>query len=170
MREVIGNLIITNLSKYLERSNKNFLTSHCLRQSVIDICEGKTFLNEFSFFIFYFLLAASLRASKELIKLQSTTVEGPLPQNLKDDDGDDDAGKALVTNHERKVVEGTIITNWNESINPGVNARQPLTAAEKFKQKEMEKNANWWTKYYASKAKRVCLYKRRRRRRRSFRN
>jgi len=28
-----------------------------------------------------------------------------------------------------------------------------LTTAEKLKRNEMEKTANWWTKYYASKAR-----------------
>ena len=38
----------------------------------------------------------------------------------------------------------------NESPDDGPRV---LTTAEKLKRTEMEKTANWWTKYYASKAR-----------------
>jgi hypothetical protein len=48
---------------------------------------------------------------------------------------------------------GKSLTDLNESSEILLETRRILTTAEKLKRNEMEKTANWWTKYYASKAR-----------------
>lgn len=45
------------------------------------------------------------------------------------------------------------LTNLNELSEISPENNRILTTAEKLKRNEMEKTANWWTKYYASKAR-----------------
>jgi hypothetical protein len=59
-----------------------------------------------------------------------------------------------TTNDEKTPDElGKSLTDLNESSEILLETNRILTTAEKLKRNEMEKTANWWTKYYASKAR-----------------
>jgi hypothetical protein len=64
---------------------------------------------------------------------------------LEDDDG---ATKAQSTSKGRNKKQ-------DESDEEEVVEERPLTTLEKIKRNKMEKEAGWWNKYYASKAKLV---------------
>lgn len=61
----------------------------------------------------------------------------------------------LIRDYLQRIARPTTTTTTTTTVSPIIDESQTLTNAQLFKQKQMEKTANWWNKYYASKAKLV---------------
>ncbi|CAF1117580.1 unnamed protein product [Adineta ricciae] len=147
MKEIVGNLVVTDLQKYLETpknylrfkseefgepsSNRIWYDFNRVRKSVIDAYEAAIAGNDRG--------VANRQLSvfeKEagLEKVISDNQEG-----FKHTEGDNDD----TSSEERKFSAANTIDDTHRE----------LTSSDRFKRNELEKTATWWSKYYASKAK-----------------
>ncbi|CAF4888115.1 unnamed protein product, partial [Rotaria sp. Silwood1] len=167
MKEVIGNLVVTNLQKYLEKPVQPLTTTgqavadavnelskripydfNRVRRSVIDAYEAalaeqdeslrKTKLDEFENSV-----GRNEDRNDSLAPIISADSSG---QKKKDGDGSD--GKTDKEKNGLNESDPTLESSIDKK-----HGNEPLTTLEKIRRNEMEKAAGWWHKYYASKAK-----------------
>ncbi|CAF2442501.1 unnamed protein product [Rotaria sp. Silwood2] len=167
MKEVVGNLVVTNLQKYLEKpieplssggqavadavnelSKRIPYNFNRVRRSVIDAYEatlaaqdeslGRKKLDEFE---------SSAGRDRACTDSQVAIINDD-SLDRKKREGNESGGKS------DKEKDGSREPNsTTESPSNGINGDEPLTTLEKVKRNDMEKAAGWWHKYYASKAR-----------------
>ncbi|CAF5094757.1 unnamed protein product, partial [Rotaria sp. Silwood1] len=167
MKEIVGNLVVTNLQKYLEKpvhlltpndqavvDTVNELSKRIpynfnrVRRSVIDTYEaalvaqdeslGRTKLDKFE---------SNAGRDRDDSDSQAPIIHADsLRQGKKR--GDESGRKSEKEEDGLKESDST-----PESPNNRKYGNEPLTRLEKIKRNDMEKTAGWWHKYYASKAK-----------------
>ncbi|UJR23948.1 hypothetical protein I4U23_026916 [Adineta vaga] len=168
MKEVVGNLVVTDLQKFLHRPfQKLSPTEEALanainemskampydfnrvRKSIVDAYEaalasknkdiGKEKLSKFE---------KEAGKDKDERDSQRAIINADALSETKEDDDDDD--KAT----DKGDTELKNISTTDELVTTADNTEdRPLKTVEKVKRDEMEKSAGWWNKYYASKAK-----------------
>ncbi|CAF4097606.1 unnamed protein product, partial [Rotaria sordida] len=167
MKENIGNLVVTNLQKYLEKPSHlltpndqavadavNELSKRIpynfnrVRKSVIDAYEASLVAQD-----------VSLRKTK-LVEFESNAgrdrgdsdSQAPIIHadslGQRGKGGGESGGKSDKEKDRLKESDST-----PESPSNRKHGNEPLTTLEKIKRNDMEKTAGWWHKYYASKAK-----------------
>ncbi|CAF1570693.1 unnamed protein product, partial [Rotaria sordida] len=168
MKEIAGNLVVTNLQKYLEKSIHrstpndqaaadavNELSKRIpynftrVRRSIIDAYEasltpqneslGKTKLVKFE---------SNAGRDRDDGDSQASIIHADsLGQRKKEND---ESGRKSDKEEEDGLRESDLTS---ESPSNRKHGNESLTTLEKIKINDMEKTAGWWHKYYASKAK-----------------
>ncbi|CAF3469754.1 unnamed protein product [Rotaria socialis] len=161
MKEVVGNLVVTNLQKYVRKP------AHSLLKIDQDMAAA---VNELS-----------KRISYDFNRVRRSVIDAYEAVQAA---GDDDLGKRKLLEFERETARGNQIAitnadssrqgkgandepgeksnNKNDDSKESDSAQPPSSEAhisessmalERKKRNDMEKAAGWWHKYYASKAK-----------------
>ncbi|CAF3109617.1 unnamed protein product [Rotaria sp. Silwood2] len=171
MKEIVGNLVVTNLQKYLEKSIHRSISNdqaaadavnelskkipynfNRVRRSVIDAYEAARVVHDVSLErtkLVHF--ESNAGRNRDDSDSQASIIHADsLGQGKK---GGDESGRKLD-----KEEDGLRESNLTpESLSNRTHGNEPLTTLEKIKRNNMEKTAGWWHKYYASKAKRKLM-------------
>ncbi|CAF1400273.1 unnamed protein product [Rotaria magnacalcarata] len=179
MKEVVGNLVVTNLQKYVRKPARSLLkTDHDIaeavnelskripydfnrvRRSVIDAYEGLfTFLSVNVYYNYQLILAALAVQDDDLGKRKLLEFESKTTRNNQAAITNADSsrqGKGANGEPGEKSNNENDDSKESDSAQPpssGAHISESLMALERKKRNDMEKAAGWWHKYYASKAK-----------------
>ncbi|CAF3968536.1 unnamed protein product, partial [Rotaria sordida] len=167
MKEIIGNLVVTNLQKYLEKPTHLSTSSG---QAIADAVNELSKIIPFNFnrvrkSVIDAYEAALTAQGDSLARTKLVEFDSNADRDRHDSDsqapiihadsleqgkteGDESGGKLDAEKHGLKESNSTA-----ESSNDRTHENEPLTTLEKIKRNDMEKAAGWWHKYYASKAK-----------------
>ena len=149
MTEVVGNLVVTDLQKYLLSSSivpevsKNVTYDfNRVRRSVIDAYE-----------------ATLTSKDPNLGKKKLVQFENEAGQDRESSDSQVAIiNRDAIDNEDKDEPAGSESNSQAQLDSPTLDENRPLTTLEKLKRYEMEKTAGWWSKYYASKAKLVIAF------------
>ncbi|CAF1244784.1 unnamed protein product [Rotaria sordida] len=162
MKEPVGNLVVTDLQKYLEKPRVP-LTSNdeALAEAVNELSKRLPYdFNRVRRSVIDAYEAVLASQDKEVGQRKLTIFESETCQteSLNGSQITIINADSLALEHENEnndISENTTKTSNNSSIQSKstIDNYRDLTAADKLKRNQMEKVATWWNKYYASKAK-----------------
>ncbi|CAF3716683.1 unnamed protein product [Rotaria sordida] len=166
MKEIIGNLVVTNLQKYLEKpTHLSTSSGQAIADAVNELSKRIPFnFNRVRKSIIDAYEAALTAQGDSLARTKLVEFDSNADRDRHDSDsqapiihadsleqgkteGDESGGKLDAEKHGLKESNSTA-----ESSNDRTHENEPLTTSEKTKRNDMEKAAGWWHKYYASKA------------------
>ncbi|CAF1186321.1 unnamed protein product [Rotaria sordida] len=166
MKEIIGNLVVTNLQKYLEKpTHLSTSSGQAIADAVNELSKRIPFnFNRVRKSVIDAYEAALTAQGDSLARTKLVEFDSNADRGRHDSDsqapiihadsleqgkteGDESGGKLDAEKHGLKESNSTA-----ESSNDRTHENEPLTTLEKTKRNDMEKAAGWWHKYYASKA------------------
>ncbi|CAF1235979.1 unnamed protein product [Adineta ricciae] len=167
MKEIVGNLVVTDLQKFLDRPFKQLSpTEEALANAINEMSKTMPYdFNRVRKSIVDAYEAALASKNKDIGKEKLSKFEKEAGKDANDresqraiieDDAlsqtkeDDDENKESGGKKSNELQEMTSADELSPSDELG---NRVLKTVEKIKRDEMEKNAGWWNKYYASKAR-----------------
>ncbi|CAF1359491.1 unnamed protein product [Rotaria magnacalcarata] len=159
-KEVIGNLVVTNLQKYFQKPADR------LSKADQDLAEVVNELSKRIPYDFNRVRRSVIDAYEAAVEDQNADLRNKKLLEFENKAGQDTKTPIIMTDVFEKEGNDKFDEQANrenadskegnlelESADGGAHGNKPLTAEERIRRNNMEKEAGWWHKYYASKAR-----------------
>ncbi|CAF3351971.1 unnamed protein product [Rotaria sp. Silwood1] len=162
MKEPVGNLVVTDLQKYLEKPNIPSISNNTSEtESVNEISKRIPYdLSRIRRSVYDAYEATLINENKDFVKTKISTFENEIGQtkNLNESQqiiiNADSLAQENNNEDDEKVKRKRQNSNDSDiKLESSIDSYQQLTSLDRSKRNQMEKSATWWSKYYASKAK-----------------
>ncbi|CAF4451127.1 unnamed protein product [Rotaria sp. Silwood2] len=161
MKEPVGNLVVTDLQKYIEKPNITSTSNnaadtdtvneiskrrpadlHHIRRSVYDAYEATLTTKNDRLTRRQILMLENEAGQTKLLNESQQAIINADSLEL------ENSNETYETSEKRQISNDSDI-----KLESSVDNCQQLTTLDRSKRNQMEKSATWWSKYYASKAK-----------------
>ncbi|CAF3717062.1 unnamed protein product [Rotaria sordida] len=138
MKEPIGNLVVTDLQKYI--TNNRNRNDKSTRQLALDADAATLDIQN----------KPLLKRETSMFERQISQIKTPYEKQQSTMSHNSSAQENSV---EKSEIQTQPSNDNDDKLESSVDSYQQLTTLDRSKRDQMEKSASWWSKYYASKAK-----------------